>query len=281
MAADKLVDSTQLDADLTSVANAIRTKGGTSAQMAFPAGFVSAVQAIPTGGSLDVDGLADRTIPQGAIEFDSATVIFHYQFENCSNIVSINGGTVEEIRENAFINCAGLEEVNFPNLSVLWNGSQQNTNANGMFFMSCSKLKKVHFPELLNVYGNYAFASCGTGTESGMTVVLPKIVNLGVRAFRQCKCADVDLGPNLAGILADTLYNGTYGNLILRGQNIVPISNTNAISSIKDVYVPGSLIETYKTSTNWSTKYDAGTLTFHAIEGSQYENYYADGTPIT
>lgn len=49
MAVDKLVDSTQLDADLTSVANAIRTKGGTSAQMAFPAGFVSAVQAIPTG----------------------------------------------------------------------------------------------------------------------------------------------------------------------------------------------------------------------------------------
>lgn len=51
MAVDKLVDSSRLDTDLTSVANAIRTKGGTSAQLAFPAGFVSAVQAIPTGGS--------------------------------------------------------------------------------------------------------------------------------------------------------------------------------------------------------------------------------------
>ena len=50
MAVDKLVDSAQLNADLTSVANAIRTKGGTSAQLAFPSGFVSAVQAIPTGG---------------------------------------------------------------------------------------------------------------------------------------------------------------------------------------------------------------------------------------
>ena len=49
MAPDKLVDSSQLDADLTSVANAIRTKGGTSAQLAFPSGFVSAVQAIETG----------------------------------------------------------------------------------------------------------------------------------------------------------------------------------------------------------------------------------------
>lgn len=50
MALDKLVDSTQLDADLTSVANAIRAKGGTSAQLAFPAGFVSAIGAILTGG---------------------------------------------------------------------------------------------------------------------------------------------------------------------------------------------------------------------------------------
>lgn len=50
MAVDKLVDSSQLDADLTSVANAIRTKGGTSAPLDFPAGFVSAIQAIPTGG---------------------------------------------------------------------------------------------------------------------------------------------------------------------------------------------------------------------------------------
>lgn len=50
MAVDKLVDSGQLDSDLTSVANAIRTKGGTSAQLAFPNEFVSAINAIPTGG---------------------------------------------------------------------------------------------------------------------------------------------------------------------------------------------------------------------------------------
>ena len=51
MSVDKLVDSTQLDSDLTSVANAIRTKGGTSASLAFPAEFVSAIAAIPSGGS--------------------------------------------------------------------------------------------------------------------------------------------------------------------------------------------------------------------------------------
>lgn len=38
------------DTDLTSVANAIRTKGGTSAGLSFPDGFVSAIGNIPTGG---------------------------------------------------------------------------------------------------------------------------------------------------------------------------------------------------------------------------------------
>ena len=39
--------------DLVSVANAIRTKGGTSEALVFPDGFVSAVQAIQAGGSGD------------------------------------------------------------------------------------------------------------------------------------------------------------------------------------------------------------------------------------
>lgn len=54
MAYDKVVDSAQLDSDLTSVANAIRSKGGSTAQLAFPSGFVSAINAISTGGGTTV-----------------------------------------------------------------------------------------------------------------------------------------------------------------------------------------------------------------------------------
>lgn len=53
MALDKLVDSTQLNNSLTSIANAIRTRGSTSGQLAFPAGFISAIQDIPSGGTLE------------------------------------------------------------------------------------------------------------------------------------------------------------------------------------------------------------------------------------
>ena len=51
MAYDKVIDSSALEANLTSVANAIRSKGGTSEDLAFPSGFVSAIEAIAAGGS--------------------------------------------------------------------------------------------------------------------------------------------------------------------------------------------------------------------------------------
>ena len=50
MAIDKAIDSVKLESNLTSIADAIREKGGTSEQLAFPAGFVSAIGAISAGG---------------------------------------------------------------------------------------------------------------------------------------------------------------------------------------------------------------------------------------
>lgn len=53
MALDKVVDSAALDAQLTSIADAIRSKGGTTDQLTL-AGMVAAINAIQTGGG---DGL--------------------------------------------------------------------------------------------------------------------------------------------------------------------------------------------------------------------------------
>ena len=47
-----MADYKATTAEFQSVANAIRTKGGTQAQLEWPTGFVSAVQAIPTGGGV-------------------------------------------------------------------------------------------------------------------------------------------------------------------------------------------------------------------------------------
>lgn len=78
MSVDKLVDSTQLDADLTSVANAIRTKGGTSAQLAFPTGFVTAIGSIPTGttptGTKSISIVTNGTQTEDVTSYASAEI---------------------------------------------------------------------------------------------------------------------------------------------------------------------------------------------------------------
>lgn len=54
MAIDKAVDSAQLDAGLTSIADNIRAKGGTSAALTFPDGFAAAIAAIAAGDSSSI-----------------------------------------------------------------------------------------------------------------------------------------------------------------------------------------------------------------------------------
>lgn len=46
------IDYLTTDQELTSIANAIRTKGGTSASLTYPAGFVSAIENLPSGGGI-------------------------------------------------------------------------------------------------------------------------------------------------------------------------------------------------------------------------------------
>ena len=54
MSYHKVVDSASLDSKLTQVADPIRTKGNTSADLQFPSGFISAIQAIQTGTELKI-----------------------------------------------------------------------------------------------------------------------------------------------------------------------------------------------------------------------------------
>jgi len=46
-----MADYLTTDTELTSIANAIRTKGGTSAALAYPTDFITAINAIETAGT--------------------------------------------------------------------------------------------------------------------------------------------------------------------------------------------------------------------------------------
>lgn len=63
--ANKVVNATQLDADLLSIADAIRNKGGTSAALLFPDEFVTAINDIHGGG--DAYAAISVTYPAGSV----------------------------------------------------------------------------------------------------------------------------------------------------------------------------------------------------------------------
>lgn len=76
MSIDKAVDSANLDASLTSVADAIRAKGGSSASLEFPDGFVSAIEAISTG-----SGVGASYIVHGTYTAASSNYIAFHMFK--------------------------------------------------------------------------------------------------------------------------------------------------------------------------------------------------------
>lgn len=179
-------------ADLTSVANAIRTKGGTSAQLAFPADFVSAVNAIPTGGG-DTKEVARKILNTSITEYvdDSLTEIRAYAFYNCSNLETFICHNIQDASfQNSFNAASKLKAVAFP--KDMWGGYKFNGNpyleaidistlSRGSiatnYFSGCSKLNKVIIRtatvaalDNLNAFNNTPFAS----GKAGGTLYVPQ-----------------------------------------------------------------------------------------------------------
>jgi len=96
------------------------------------------------------------------------------------------------------------------------------------------------------------------------------------------------------------LSNGLFRNssvttIILRCTSVATLYNGKVFNGTAfasggtggTIYIPKTLYDQLGTGTNdyqssvyWSTVHGYGTITWLPIEGSQYENYYADGTPI-
>ena len=81
------------DSELTSVANAIRTKGGTNGSLVFPGGFTSAINAISGGGSSDFS-TAEVTISiDEGVEIDASISMiggtFDGEFEDFESVQTV------------------------------------------------------------------------------------------------------------------------------------------------------------------------------------------------
>lgn len=161
---------------------------------------------------------------------------------------------------------------------------EEITNIRAYAFYS-SYIQNCNTPNVTSI-GAYAFQN-----SKLKTICFPSIASVGTSAFQGITTATVaDFGPNLASFPATTFSGATgLATIILRKTSgVVTLANVSAFTNTPfasgkaggTIYVPQALIDTYKAATNWSTVNGYGTITWAAIEGSQYENYYADGTPI-
>ena len=94
MAVDKLVDSAQLESDLTDIADAIRAKTGKSTSMEFPGEFVSEIGSISGGGGAFYSGIFTPTERQAS---------YNFYAPNCTYIAIIATSTPDTSTGLAFI----------------------------------------------------------------------------------------------------------------------------------------------------------------------------------
>lgn len=155
MAYDKVVDSVKLDAHLTTVADAIRRKGGTSDPLSFPNGFVDAVEAIQTGGDSSMEtALIQRTLTE--YSNNELTHIGGYAFCDFDELTSISLPNVVSAGGYALSDCDSLKSVMFPALAKV----PEN------FMRRCLYMERADFHKI-NSIGSNAFYQCGAMSKNG------------------------------------------------------------------------------------------------------------------
>lgn len=155
------------------------------------------------------------------VNFPMATNILGNAFYSCGNLKSISFPEVTVIAEQAFYSCKNLTSLNFPKAEDI------RTSA----FTKCSSVTSVSFPVLMSI-GTYAFMSC----SKLVSVSFPAATTISNYAFSGCK--------KLA-----TIYLGASSLCTLSNYNA--FSNTSIWSNKGSIFVPSSLVTSYKTATNW------------------------------
>lgn len=153
MAYDKVVDSTVLNAGLTQIAEAIRAETGTGGTLAFPSGFVSAVEGLSSGGATEpyIEETYDANGHLTAAVMHGYTKVRKWCFF-MSDLVSIQlPPTVTSLEEGAFNNSLSLQSIQLPDaLTEIGNSA----------FSLCQNLTTIQLPSSLITIGSSAFSSC-------------------------------------------------------------------------------------------------------------------------
>lgn len=254
--ANKIVNIDQLEEDLTAVADALRAKDGSEELLEYPDGFVDKINEF-----YSANDFALTNKPTGIIYYEGTTLPVANLFSNHTEITAIIAPNITDLVASGFgSNCSAstiiLDKLGFMRSYSLYNQKNITTYV---------------LPRLSSINASYCFASCTNLTT-------------------------LDLGgkdnSTSAQINNTTTFNGDtkLSKIILRNTNLVwdlkdaAILNPTCFGSGKTggtLYVPENLIFQYEAHTNWAIILGYPNNSILPIEGSQYEDYYADGRLIS
>ena len=191
---------------LTGVADAIRTKKGTTAKIN-PQNFETEIGSIETGGMMS--DVARKTINKTveivtADDLRGATFISDYVFCNCNKLTNITiPNSVTSIGNHAFEWCSGLTNVTIGN-SV--------TSIGNFAFNRCGRITNIIIPDRVTSIGDRAFNGCSYLTKVTMLPTTPPTLGNDVFVSAVTTIA-VPLGRGEAYKTADGWKN--YANKIV------------------------------------------------------------------
>lgn len=246
---------------LTAVADAIRAKTGKENKLTLDEMPVEIAGIEIGGGNNDaIRQLVDGTLTSFYDEEIThiRTRIFGYN----DSLKTVELPNAKSIGMASFASATALETVKLDSLETLVVGAQDQQ------FYSCTSLKNVSMNSLMTV-GAMSFDGC----KALKQIYLPSLNRVGGSGFTNTGL-EIARFPVLSSIGSNAFKGSKLATLVLGGSTVVTLDNVNAFSSIPavlTVYVPQNAIAGYQAATNWSALYEAGSITFAAIEGSEYE----------
>lgn len=173
------------------------------------------------------------------------------------------------------------------NLDLL---SLPNVTSVKAYAFNATKAKRFYLPKLATMSGGQVFNNCSVVEK----LALPAIADFGNGDYIFSNCTSlekIDFGPLTPrlGRYFTFNYDSRLNTIVIRSSSVANVLSLNVFNGTPfasggtggTVYVPQALIASYQAATNWSVILGYANNSIQAIEGSAYENAYADGTPIT
>lgn len=166
-----------------------------------------------------------------SIDLPQCTRLGTYAFSSCKSLTTINLPICSYITTYTFQKCSSLISIDLPMCSTTGNYT----------FQSCSALRTANLPAATSV-GNNVFVDCTSLTS----VNLVACSSIGTSAFQKC----ISLTSLTLGYSSVTKLNN------INAFNSTPMSVSTLTGSFGSIYVPASLVDAYKSATNWITYAD-------------------------